>query len=412
MSDTGRADDGWSAPDGDGIRSLRLSDPKRASLKGKRLRRADPTQGGLGLDTWPADERQLLAEWVRRAGDKPTRHSTLLASAGAARSMLADRLLQCLLREGTVEIEESHERGHWWPRQVRFLAPAALRAGLGLAEPDAARQAYLDARSRPPTHPALARAAEALDALPPARGLPRLELLLALDTWNTEQRSGTWRDFALFARGHTKQISEAEKTWLTDEAGLADFRISTHTPLLRLRAPSLIRLPGGEIALGATPDFAALTPATVAAISGARQPPRVWHVVENLSSFERVARACAADAGALWLPGYPPSWWQQAVATLLRHLPAPARIACDPDPDGIAIALQAGNLWSAAGLPWEPWRMGPAELLGLPTHRPLDARDRQLLASLGAGTPLPPELAALADALLQLSGKGEQEGYL
>lgn len=412
MSDEGRADDGWSPPDGDGIRSLRLSDPKRASLKGKRLRRADPPPAGLGLDTWPADERQLLAEWVRRAGDKPTRHSTLMASAGAARSMLADRLLQRLLREGAVEIEEKHERGHWWPTQARFIAPAALRAGLGLAEPDAARQAYLDARSRPLCHPALARAAESLDALPPARGLPRLELLLALDTWNAEQRSGTWRDFALFARGHTKQISEVEKAWLADEAGLADFRISAHTPLLRLRAPSIIRLPGGEIALGALPDFAALTPATVAAISGARQPPRVWHVVENLSSFERVARACAADEGALWLPGYPPSWWQQAVATLLQHAPAPARIACDPDPDGIAIALQAGSLWSAAGLPWQPWRMGPAELLGLPTHRPLDLRDRQLLTSLRTGTPLPPGLAALAEALLQLSGKGEQEGYL
>ena len=37
MSDDGRADEGWSAPDGDGIRSLRLSDPKRASLKGKRI---------------------------------------------------------------------------------------------------------------------------------------------------------------------------------------------------------------------------------------------------------------------------------------------------------------------------------------------------------------------------------------
>ena len=100
MSDEGRADDGWSPPDGDGIRSLRLSDPKRSSLKGKRLRRANPTPGGLALDTWPADERQLLAEWVRRAGDKPSRHSTLLASAGATRTMLADRLLQRLLQGG------------------------------------------------------------------------------------------------------------------------------------------------------------------------------------------------------------------------------------------------------------------------------------------------------------------------
>ena len=35
-----------------------------------------------------------------------------------------------------------------------------------------------------------------------------------------------------------------------------------------------------------------------------------------------------------------------------------------------------------------------------------------LWASLGAGAPLPPELAALAETLLQLSGKCEQEGYL
>lgn len=54
-----------------------------------------------------------------------------------------------------MEIEESHERGHWWLKQIRFIAPAMLRAGLGLAEPDAARQAYLDARSRPLGHPAL-----------------------------------------------------------------------------------------------------------------------------------------------------------------------------------------------------------------------------------------------------------------
>ena len=254
---------------------------------------------------------------------------------------------------GEVPVGQAITRAGARPGDDLWISGAPGRAALGLAEPDAARRAYLEARGQPLGHPALARAAEALDALPPSRGLPRLELLLALDAWSAEQRSGTWRDFALFARGHTKQITEAEKTWLADEVGLADFRISTHTPLLRLKAPSVLSLPGGEIALGAMPDFAALTPASVAAIIAARQPPRVWHVVENLSSFERVARSCAADEGALWLPGYPPSWWQQAVATLLQHLPAPARIACDPDPDGIAIALQAGGLWSAAGLPWQ-----------------------------------------------------------
>ena len=96
----------WSAPDPDGIRTCRLDDPLRASLKGqRRLRRGNPRP--LDLDTWPAEDRKLLADWVRRASDKAIRHETLLRAAGPQRAMTADRLLQTLLRAGSVEIEES-----------------------------------------------------------------------------------------------------------------------------------------------------------------------------------------------------------------------------------------------------------------------------------------------------------------
>ena len=401
----------WSPPDADGVRSCRLDDPLRASLKGqRRLRRGSPRP--LDLDTWPADDRTLLADWVRKAADKPLRHDTLLRAAGPTRAMSADRLLQALLHAGAVEIEEAHERGHWWPRQIRFLDPAGLRRQLGLPEPDAAHKAWAEARQHRFTLPELDHAANALDALPPARALARHALLDALDRWQADQRAGTWRDFAQFARGDTKLIGEAEKAWLEHHVPLEDFRIGGHTPLLLLRAVATLHLASGSWPLAGTPDFAALTPATVDAIAGAAPAPRVWRLVENRTSFERVARACPPDEAVLWLPGYPPSWWRRAVASLLRHLPAPAQIACDPDPDGIAIALQAGQLWADAGLDWQPWQMSADTLEALPAGRPLTDRDRALLDRLDAGPPLPPTLAALAAALRRLQRKGEQEACL
>ena len=136
-------------------------------------------------------------------------------------------------------------------QQVRIRPAAASAPPSAWPKPDAARsQAYLEARSRPaPATLALARAAEALDALPRPAACPWLELLLALDTWNAEQRSGTWRDFALFAWGHTKQITEAEKTGSPTRSA---WRISASAPTRPecASAPSVISLPGGEIALG------------------------------------------------------------------------------------------------------------------------------------------------------------------
>lgn len=401
----------WSSPDGDGVCTLRLDDPLRASLKGQRRLRRGAAQP-LNLDAWPTDERQLLAGWVKHASDKAVRHDTLLRAAGPHRAMLADRLLDLLLRAGAIEIEECHERGHWWPRQLRFLDPAALRRVLGVPEPDADKNLWDQARQRCFTHPELDLAAQALDALPPARALARHGLLVALEAWQEQQRSGTWRDFSHFARGDTKQISDTEKTWLSSALSLDDFGISDHTPLLLVRLPTSVALSGGTWPLGLVPDFIALTPATINAMSAATGAPSAWRLVENRTSFERVARACGPAEAVLWLPGYPPSWWRRSVTRLLDLLPAPAWIACDPDPDGIAIALQAGQLWTAAGLVWQPWRMDPADFDSLPAKRPLSGRDQSLLDRLEVEAPLPPMLAALARTLRIQQLKGEQEGYL
>ncbi len=52
------------------------------------------------------------------------------------------------------------------------------------------------------------------------------------------------------------------------------------------------------------------------------------------------------------MPGFAPTWWLESVELLITLQPAPALIACDPDPAGIEIALQAGRLWKGARLAW------------------------------------------------------------
>jgi hypothetical protein len=322
--------DGWSAADPDGLCSLRLDDPRRASLRGKRLRRAAQAGQALALDAWPEAERRLLQEWLKRGHARPLKRDTLYAMAGPSRAMAADRVLERLLRLGHIETEEKLEHGSWWLQRISFLNPLALYAQLGLEAPEQARQALETARIEAQTlhHPALQALAAGLAQGTPTRvALQRHQLLQSLDQWQQEGRSGTWRDFGLFARGDTKAITDTERKWL--EAGLGldldSFHIQSHTPLLLIRASGQLHLPGGHFSLNLLPGFSALTPDSLRLCQGGSQAPACWLVLENLSAFEHVARHLPDGHGALWLPGYPPGWWREAVGLLLRHLPAPAR---------------------------------------------------------------------------------------
>ncbi len=111
----------------------------------------------------------------------------------------------------------------------------------------------------------------------------------------------------------------------------------------------------------------------------------------------------------LWLPGFPPSWWNEAVTHLLAIAPAPAEIACDPDPAGVAIALQAGAIWEASGLDWQPWQMGVESLSALPSTQPLSDWDRQRIGQLQESA-MPAALSELLDFMSANNRKGEQEG--
>lgn len=378
----------------------------RVTSLSKTRRQRLSEQPPRGLDTLPDDWRNLLKRWIRRGGD--SRWETLKGDAGVGRQNLAQALLDWLLENGWVALTEKFERAEWWPYRVQFLERATLRAALGILDADAAAANWQTARNAlPPDTPLL----DALDTLPPKTALTRADLATALARWQLEQRSGTQRDFALFARGATKALSDAEWNWLNDAIDLAEWGIERHTPLLLLAAPIALQLPGGEFNLAACPDFAALTPATLTVATSARNIPVRWQLVENRTSFERVARNRAPNAGVIWLPGFPPSWWREAVARLLALAPAPAAIACDPDPAGVAITLQAGALWQTAGLDWQPWHMDIATLQHLPHHAPLTAWDQMRIAQLAQGD-LPDVLSKLLDYMNAHNIKGEQEGVL
>lgn len=136
-----------------------------------------------------------------------------------------------------------------------------------------------------------------------------------------------------------------------------------------------------------------------------------WRLIENRTSFERLARKSEANTGVIWLPGFPPSWWRETVSRLLHLAPAPADIACDPDPAGIEIASLAAEIWQAAGLDWQPWMMDRAQLAALPHRQSLTPRDRERLAVLRT-RPLPTALEQLLEWMEEHEEKGEQEGFL
>jgi hypothetical protein len=382
---------------------------ERALCKRRRRFRSDPA---TELELIPAEWRELLARWVKRGGN--SRWETLLKVAGTANLALADNLREWLLRQGWAIIIEEREHGDWWPRSVELRNLPILRAELGISdkEQDALRWQTLRAELQQSCDTPLAPALLALDKLPLRHALSRCELVAALQHWQDAQRSGTRRDFALFTRGDTKGLSESEWNWLEQTLDMAEFRIERHTPLLLLAASLTFLLPHGQLDLALCPDFAALTPTTMQKVSATSGTISCWILVENRTSFERVAKNREPGTGIVWLPGYPPGWWLDAVSRLLALSPAPAQIACDPDPAGIAIALKAAELWRERGLAWQPWKMSASDLASLRVRKPLTEGDKLQLAALQQEPALPAALNELLEWMLEHAEKGEQEGYL
>ncbi|PKO47350.1 MAG: hypothetical protein CVU29_02770 [Betaproteobacteria bacterium HGW-Betaproteobacteria-22] len=363
------------------------------------------------LATLSGEWRDLLTQCVKNGEN--ARWDTWLKIAGIARKTLVEQLRDWLVKHGWLRVYEEKRSGDWWAYKLEVLHFSVLQHALGLVQAGAQKlilQTLLNQLENL-QDASLQLALDNLQTMPASRAITRAILVQYLLDWIKEERVGTYRDFSLFARGATKEISQAEWAWLDDHFDLAEFNIERHTPLLLISANLILHTKLGETNLGTAPDFAALTPATVKSIQFASGEISTWILVENRTSFERVARNRQADEGVIWLPGYPPNWWKEAVKHVINIAPAPAKIACDPDPAGIAIALSAIALWREAGLEAAAWKMGAKALESLSSKKPLSDFDQQQLASL-LKQDLPVELRVLAEYMQERQQKGEQEGYL
>ena len=372
---------------------------------------------------WPALEhlpdawRQLLVKCLRLGGQ--SRWQTWQKLAGLTQKSLLDQLYEWLLRHGHIVAYEYFENGLWWPYKIEWQHETAMRKALGLPiaseQQSALAQLLTDISACWPADEMLARTVPELLAQPVKVAHARALLLKSLIVWKEEQRTGSHRDFSLYARGDTKAITSSEWEWLAAQVTLADYGIQSHHPLLYLSANMQLEYAAGILDISAGMPFVALPAATFADVAAVtpRSSLSAWVCVENLTSFERLAAQRTADIAVLWLPGFAPAWWQAVVTRLITLCPAPLRIACDPDPAGICIAQQAMQLWQAHHLDVQPWRMGVAELQACKHRKPLNAYDQVQLQSLLQVLPdLHPALAELAQYMQQTQEKAEQESYL
>jgi len=358
----------------------------------------------------PGAQIDLLLRWLK-PNQARRKWSTLLADAGSKDLETAMKLADWLLRHGWSVQYEKRSGSRWNITWLEFPRLDTLREMFQLPDPKQLANDWASASAYRFAAPDIATAHTALASLPLARRLQRFSLLKSLAIWRDGNRHGTRRDFALLARGDSKGITTAEWNWLAAAVDLENSGIFEHTPYLLVAGPIRLHTSSGIIDLNASADWAALTPETIAVSLRSDGLPRVWRLIENLTSFERSARQRAPDMAVVWLPGFPPGWWQESMRRLLVGAPAPAEIACDPDPAGIAIALQVATIWEESHLPWQPFAMNSEDLIAARHRKLLTEHDRQHLSRLLADN-LPPKLLQLAVTMLDLGEKAEQEAYL
>lgn len=397
----------WSPPDADGIQELveRLSPRRRIS--GLRIRRAAADVTGPRI-IWNKEALALLAEIV--PAQPSSRHwSTIQGIAGAGRIELLRDVIHDLLRTGLIEVRDQKLRaGDWQPHQIDFIDIARLRQLAGLPDLVARAQDAQDARNYPGRTPPGSLLAESLSRMSDAVAVRRSALVRSFDAWIESGRSGTRYDFALSATGKTKGITKSDWEWLRSLGALEAGSIVDHEPMLMVAGRWTLHFHNGaRIDVGAHPNPVAIAASSILAAHSIADVGE-WVIVENRTVFDRAARLNASSA-IIWTPGYSPTWWLRTVARILDLAPAPARIACDPDPAGIAIALRAAGPWVDRGLAWQPAGMSAADLESLTRRWPLSMADHRVLDIVRDSVPQTP-LAGLHAALARI-GKGEQEGF-
>lgn len=399
----------WSPPDAQGIITLTLDVGAKRTMRGKRRRRS-VLENPANLAMLAEDQKELIRSWVKGTSYR-RKWQNLLATGGYANVLLAEELLRMLLEAGWVEIEEHRTPRGWEPVWIEFRGYEDLREHLGLSNRDKKR-AQADGLQGDFSTDALRIAAAQLDTLPAATKIKRHELLCGLDNWIQEGLQGTRRDFSLFVRGRTKDITAAEWDWLESQLDLASFGVSAHTPLVRIKIPGALIFPEGQVDFRMLPGAVALTQEQITRATAFGGEISCWKVVENLTSFERVVASSGEIEGVIWVPGFAPSWWVQTVTHLVAVTKAPGRVACDPDPAGLLIASQVGDIWERQSVAWDPWYMDPKDFEGIGNLISMTDRDLGLLRTFGQRKHSHPDLVELAQWMERKKTKLEQESFV
>lgn len=399
----------WSTPDAQGIITLPLDVGAKRTMRGKRRRRSvrnDPTSLALLAE----EQKELIRGWIKGSSSR-RKWQTLLETSGFTSVLLAEELLKVLLEAGWVEIEEHRTQRGWEPVWIDFKDYEQLREHLGLSNRDKER-AQADNLQGDFSTDELRIVAAQLDAFPAATKIKRHQLLRGVENWIQDGLQGTRRDFSLFVRGRTKDISTAEWDWLETQLDLASFGISAHTPLVRIKIPGCLVFPEGQVDFRLLPGFVALTEGQILRAAGFHGEISCWKVVENLTSFERVVAYSGEEEGVIWVPGFAPSWWVRSVTHLLAVAMAPGMVSCDPDPAGLFIASQVGKIWEQQKAAWDPWFMNPKDFEGKGILISMTDRDLGLLKTFNARRCNHPELVDLAKWLEKNDKKLEQESFV
>lgn len=369
-------------------------------------------------------DAELLRLWAR--SDSPSRSwQTLLKLAGPPHIEQAERLRDELLRHGWVSVREHFTRGSWFCQALSWVDLDRSKRLLGLATAGerraSAEQLQAAIRSwheqaQGEAEPASAYHEAVSDLLrsDTAQTLrqARFQLLQAAHHWMTEGRQGHRRDFALFAKGHSKALSTAEWAWLDEHVGLDLLQIEGFAAMLFLSGTIRLHAETGTLDLSLLP-FMALPCDSLARLKAidTTEADHAYWLIENRVSFERQAN-CPHHGTLIWVPGRPGHAWQAAMRHLLALAPGPARISCDADPSGVAIATDLGALWAERGLGWQPHLMSAAQLRDSRQVWPLEAHDRRLIAQLLQRPTLHPTLHGLCEFMAETGRKAEQEGWL
>lgn len=395
----------WSAPDDRGIRTHIVHVSPRRRISGERHRVAEKIMpvGQVVLDD---GRRHLLKEILGRFNES-WKWERVLSLAGPERVDLVYELLTLLLEAGYVKLIERRDSRGWQPIRIEPTVNAELRTLAGVPDPDEKIAALKNAMQYQVRSEFAQKLKSSISAGRVDVRLRRARLLPFLDQWLEAGRSGTRRDFALFTTGHTKGIEDADWRWLEVNDVLEGAGIVEHVPLL-LVAGAFALIGADQHRLDVSMARGPLgIPLTAVRESSNTTSPAAWIVIENRTAFDK-ASVLSTNAGLLWVPGYAPTWWLEVVGALLDRAPAPAIIACDPDPAGIEIALRVIVLWEQRGLSWKITGMDSAALEALPVRIPLSPWDRATLSRIGQ---IPAPLEEFRQALMELGQKGEQEGY-